>query len=290
MLTCLVHCTDNWLGTVFYISYILFQWTQMGWKHFKPHVWCTCVVFAWGFIASIQAVVFNWGGLMTCRFFLAIAEAAYGPGVPLYLSFFYPRERIGFRHGVFISGAAMANAYSGALAYGITQITGTIAPWKILFLIEGLPTCAFALIVWFALPDSVMSARFLTDREKQVSLHLVARNQRLDVGKAEGLRFKEVLEGVRDPKSWIPALCYFGWSVCISAVPRTLANEFVATCHMPLCHCSYPPSLRIWASGIRLSRTGCPRHRTYSASSTSIPFAGYQIASRCGDLSARYPL
>lgn len=25
-----------------------------------------------------------------------------------------------------------ANAYGGALAYGITQITGTIAPWRIL--------------------------------------------------------------------------------------------------------------------------------------------------------------
>jgi len=29
----------NWLGTVFYIGYILSQWTCMGWKHFKPHKW-----------------------------------------------------------------------------------------------------------------------------------------------------------------------------------------------------------------------------------------------------------
>ena len=47
-----------------------------------------------------------------------IGEAMFGPGVPLYLSFFYPRDKIGFRQGVFISGAAMANAYGGALAYG----------------------------------------------------------------------------------------------------------------------------------------------------------------------------
>jgi len=63
----------------------------------------------------------------------------FGPGVPLYLSFFYPREKVGFRQGVFVSGAALANAYGSALAYGITQIKGTLAPWKILFLIEGLP-------------------------------------------------------------------------------------------------------------------------------------------------------
>ncbi|KAK5117969.1 hypothetical protein LTR62_004013 [Meristemomyces frigidus] len=207
-----------WLGTIFYISYICFQWTQMGWKQFKPHIWCASVVLLWGFVASIQAAVKSWGGLMTCRFFLAIAEAAFGPGVPLYLTFFYPREKVAFRHGVFISGAAMANAYGGALAYGITQIKGW-APWKILFLIEGLPTCCFAVIVWFFLPDGILQARFLNEREKQVALHFVARNQRLDVGKAHGLRLKEVLEGVRDPKSWIPGLMYFGCNVSFASLP-----------------------------------------------------------------------
>lgn len=64
---------------------------------------------------------------MSLRFLLGIAEgktsssshtipvnrieAMFGPGVPLYLTFFYPREKVGFRHGVFISGSAAANAY-----------------------------------------------------------------------------------------------------------------------------------------------------------------------------------
>lgn len=43
---------------------------------------------------------------MACRWFLAMAEAAYGPGVPLYLTYFYPRDKVGFRHGMFIAGAA----------------------------------------------------------------------------------------------------------------------------------------------------------------------------------------
>ena len=148
---------------------------------------------------------------MACRVFLGIAESAYGPGVPLYLTYFYPRDQVGFRHGVFISGAAMANAYGGALAYGITQIKGSLAPWRILFLIEGLPTIAFALVAYKFLPDGITQAKFLNEREKEVALHFVARNQRLDVGKPQGLRFKEVLEGLRDPKSFIPAICYFGW-------------------------------------------------------------------------------
>jgi len=207
----------EWLGTVFYIAYILSQWLQMGWKQFKPHVWCSAVVLIWGFIASIQATVSTWGGLMACRAFLGMAEAAYGPGVPLYLTYFYPRDKVGFRHGVFIAGAAMANAYGSVLAYGITQITGSLPPWKILFLIEGLPTCAFAVVAWFFLPDGIREAKFLNEREQAVALHFVARNQRLDVGKEHGLRFKEVLEGLRDPKSFVPGLMYFGWWVKLSS-------------------------------------------------------------------------
>jgi MFS family permease len=137
--------------------------------------------------------------------------AMFGPGVPLYLSFFYPREKVGFRHGVFLSGAAMANAYGGALAYGVSQIKGSVAPWRLLFIIEGVPTCLFAVPCLFLIPDSIMKAKFLSDREKEVALHMTARNQRVDVEKQEGVRVREWWEGIRDPKSWIPALCYFGW-------------------------------------------------------------------------------
>ena len=183
----------------------------MGWKHFKPHIWCAGVVCLWGFIATIQATITTWGGLMACRFFLGVAEAAYGPGVPLYLTFFYPREKVGFRHGIFIAAAALANAYGGALAYGISQIHGSIAPWRILFLIEGLPTIVFALVPFFFLPDSIAQANFLNEREKQIAYHYTARNQRIDVDRNQGIRVKEMLEGILDPKSYLPGIMYFSW-------------------------------------------------------------------------------
>ncbi|KAF2769581.1 MFS general substrate transporter [Teratosphaeria nubilosa] len=209
----------NWLGTIFYIAYILSQWLLIGWKQFKPHNWCAAVVLFWGFVATIQATVHSWAGLMTCRFFLGIAEACFGPGVPLYLTYFYPRDLVGFRQGVFISGAAMANVYGGILAYGITQIKGSLAPWKILFLIEGIPTCFVALAAWFFLPDGITQAKFLTEREKEVALHFVARNQKLDVGKQQGIRVKELLAGIRDPKSFLPGLMYFGCNVSFASLP-----------------------------------------------------------------------
>ena len=179
---------------------------------------------------------------MACRFFLGVAESMFGPGVPLYLSYFYPRDKVGFRHGVFIAGSAMANAYGGALAYGITQIRGSVAPWKILFIIEGAPTCCLAIFAWFFLPDSIHAAKFLTAREKEVATRMVARNQSVDEGgQKQGIRLAEFVEGFKDPKSkrlyallfsipkswltqtcrkgYIPAVMYFSVNVSFASLP-----------------------------------------------------------------------
>jgi len=54
-----------WLGNAFYIAYVLFQFTTIGWKLFKPHKWVACVVLFWGVVSTIQAACTSWAGLMT---------------------------------------------------------------------------------------------------------------------------------------------------------------------------------------------------------------------------------
>lgn len=77
-------------------------------------------------------------------------------------------------------------------------------------------------MAFFFLPDSIAQTKFLNDREKEVAYHFVARNQRLDVDKNQGLRFKEVLDGLKDPKSFIPGIMYFSCNVCFASLPLFL--------------------------------------------------------------------
>lgn len=107
--------------------------------------------------------------MMGCRFFLGLAEAGFGPGIPYLLSFFYLRHELGFRCGLFVSAAPLASTFAGALAYGITSAKGSIASWRILFLVEGLPTVICALLVFFYLPDSPRTARSLTPAERDIA-------------------------------------------------------------------------------------------------------------------------
>ena len=120
-------------------------------------------------VATCQTGVQSWGGEMALRFLLGATEAGFGPGVPYLLSFFYRRKEIGLRCGIFLSAAPLANTFAGALAYGITSGHPKFSSWRLLFLVEGLPTVLMAPVAWFFLPDSPAHARFLTEEEKEIA-------------------------------------------------------------------------------------------------------------------------
>jgi hypothetical protein len=45
----------SWLLTIFYISYILFQWQVLCWKRFPPHIWASFAIFGWCVIHRQQS-------------------------------------------------------------------------------------------------------------------------------------------------------------------------------------------------------------------------------------------
>lgn len=233
------------LGTFFYVTYIIFQSAAAGWKHFPAHVWVTFIVCAFATISASQAAAQNYAGLVALRLLLGATEAMYA-GVPVYLSFFYPRDKVGFRQGIFLSGSALANAYGGALGYAITQIKSHIEPWRILFLIEGLPTFIMAAVAWFGFPDDIESAGFLTDREKRVVKQMVSRNQTADVENHTGLRVRDFLAAFQDWRSYLTGLMYFGCNVSFASLPLfvpTIISEIGSFSRLQANGLSAPPYL-----------------------------------------------
>jgi MFS family permease len=89
----------QWLLTIFYIAYIVFEWMVLLWKVLPPHIYATCCIFSWGLVSMLQGVAQTWHGMMALRFLLGVAEAGFGPGVPYFMSFFYLREELGKRIG-----------------------------------------------------------------------------------------------------------------------------------------------------------------------------------------------
>ncbi|KAI5849188.1 major facilitator superfamily domain-containing protein [Tricharina praecox] len=226
----------EWLLSAFYVTYILFQWCTLLWKVFPAHKYVACCVVGWGLVASLQALAVNWFSLVVLRAALGIFEAAFGPGVPFYLSLFYRREELALRTGLFISAAPLATAYAGFLAYAITSIPSSIAPWRLLFLLEGFPSLVAGICAYYFIPDSPADAGFLRRDQKKIARRrlLVVRDDEEDTGtviateERRGLRWKEVWRAFRDPGNWITALIFFFANVSFASLPvflPTIINE-----------------------------------------------------------------
>lgn len=100
----------------------------------------------------------------------------------------------------------LANCFAGALAYGITQIEGSLEPWRLLFIIEGAPTVAFAIVVYFLLPDSPGTASCLSEREQTLA---VERMHTRDRTKKSAIHWKQFMAGAIDYRNFIHTLIHF---------------------------------------------------------------------------------
>jgi cyanate permease len=142
------------------------------------------------------------------------------PGIIYLLSFFYLRHEIGFRCGIFVSAAPLASTFAGALAYGITSGHSHLANWRLLFLVEGLPTVFMAIVAFFFIPDSPEKARFLSAEEVDIvrsrAMRQVGMGANARIG---GFKLKEVIPVLMDTKAWICALMYFCGNVSYSSLP-----------------------------------------------------------------------
>src|SRR5271156_6515805 len=91
----------EWVITAFYIAYICFEWMSVLWKLIPAHIYVTAIVLSWGVVASLQSVATSFAGLLVLRTLLGIGEAGF-TGIPFYLSFFFKREELALRTGLFL--------------------------------------------------------------------------------------------------------------------------------------------------------------------------------------------
>lgn len=184
------------------------------------HIYISICVLSWGIIASLQAVATSFTFLVILRALLGVGEAAFGPGVPFYLSFFFRRHELAFRTGLFISASPLSASFAGALAWLITKLGehGPISPWRLLFLVEGFPSVLIAVWAWDHIPDGPGTAKWLSPRQREVAV-LRLRSEKEDAeeeglreeyrhgpSKRRGVNLREVLQTLKDPKCYLTAV------------------------------------------------------------------------------------
>ncbi|KAG6318069.1 hypothetical protein E4U22_005709 [Claviceps purpurea] len=257
----------EWALTAFYVSYISFEWMSLLFKIFPAHVIISLAVLTWGIAASLQAIAPSYPVLIALRVLLGIGEAGFA-GIPFYLSFFFRREELAFRTAIFVSAAPLGTSFAATLAYGIVWLAGKlecpIAAWRLLFLVEGLPSVLAAVVAWDVIPDGPGEARYLSERQREVAcLRLRLRDHHghqtrrpcsssssassstaniffassasSSVGsKTPRIRLHELLALLLDPIAWLTSTMFFLTNMAYSSLPVFLPKIMTQMGHDPL--------------------------------------------------------
>ncbi|KAM7186850.1 Major facilitator superfamily domain containing protein [Naviculisporaceae sp. PSN 640] len=196
----------NWVQSIYYISYILFEVpSNLLMKKMTPRSFQTRIIFTWGFVLTLHATCFNKESMYAARFFLGAAEAGMFPGLAAQLCSWYPSDEMGKPIMWMFAIQNFSGVIGSLLAYGISYMDGIagLSAWRWVYLLEGMFTLLFSLVVHKVLPDYPRSERtgaWLTDREQEyIEARLGA-----DAPKTDDKEFdkKEIMASLKDPRTY----------------------------------------------------------------------------------------
>ncbi|KAJ7267556.1 MFS general substrate transporter [Mycena haematopus] len=196
--------------TMYFIPYCIFECpANMVLKRFLPSRWLPGITVAWGIIMVLMGLVKTYPQLVGTRILLGITEAGLFPGVVYYLTLWYPRHMLQWRIGLFFGAASLAGAFSGAMAFGISFLSGTrgLLGWSWIFILEGLATVLVGILAFFVLVDFPATANFLTPQQRA----FVVWRKKYDnssVGEEENFELRHLVEALTDWQVWLHMFIY----------------------------------------------------------------------------------
>ncbi|TFK76190.1 MFS general substrate transporter [Pluteus cervinus] len=210
----------NWLGTIFYLSFLVFEYPQnLALQRYPVGKWMSINIFIWAIALMAHAACKDFGGLFVVRFIMGSCEGAITPGFMIVTSMFYTREEQTKRVGYWFLMNGTAIIVLGFISFGVLHAqTSNFMPWQWLMIITGLLTLICAVLFWFFFPDSPTTAKFLTPEERVLAVQRIKVNQ----AGVENKRWKkdQFIETLLDPKTWVMALF-----AAVANIVNSLTNQ-----------------------------------------------------------------
>jgi MFS family permease len=156
---------------LFFVGYVLFEVpSNLILQRVGAKFWIARIMITWGLLSGATMFVHTPVQFYIVRFLLGVAEAGFLPGVLLYLTQWYPDARRARIVALFMVGLPMSSMIGSPLSGWIMRFfdgAHGLGGWQWLFLLEALPSVllGFAVLRW--LPNTIESAKWLTDEEKK---------------------------------------------------------------------------------------------------------------------------
>jgi MFS transporter, ACS family, tartrate transporter len=126
-----------------------------------------CMV-SWGVLTVATALVRSPMQLYAARFVIGAAEAAFFPGVLLYLSHWFVREDRAKAASNFMAAIPLSAVLGAPFAgWILSHHWMSLQGWRWLFVLEGLPAVVLGVATFFYLTDRPNEAKWLTSEQRQ---------------------------------------------------------------------------------------------------------------------------
>ncbi|KAL9585322.1 MAG: hypothetical protein Q9203_004292 [Teloschistes exilis] len=168
----------NWLSSIFYFGFLIWAFpTNFLMQRLPIGKYLGFNIFMWGFFLMLQAACQSFATLALLRAFGGAAEACSDPSFMLITSMWYTRKQQPVRIGIWYTANGLGIAGGGLLGYGIGNIKGALPSWKYEFIIIGALCCIWGIVVFIMLPDSPVTAKLLTHRQRRLAIERLRENQ-----------------------------------------------------------------------------------------------------------------
>ena len=105
------------------------------------------------------------------------------PSLKLLAAYFYTKDEMGMRMAYWFGFAAIAGAFGGLIAFGIQNVHAEIANWRLLFIVEGVPTVLIGLLAMIILPNRPEETKIFNEKEREIALDRGSRGLKADTGR-----------------------------------------------------------------------------------------------------------
>ncbi|KAF7719350.1 Uncharacterized protein PECH_006366 [Penicillium ucsense] len=195
----------SWTSGIFYFGYLFFSYpASLLMVKFPLGKYLAVSFMLWAVVLTCHAATKNFTTMMVTRFLLGCTEASLSPGFTLITSLWYRTSEQPLRAGIWFCGNAISAILGNLIAVGILQIKEHLYPWQWLFIIFGLATLAWGLLMLLRLPDSPTNATFLTEEERAIAIERMRANK---TGfKNTHIDRSQIAEAFTDVKTWLLAI------------------------------------------------------------------------------------
>ncbi|CAD6556764.1 Quinolone resistance transporter [Paraburkholderia hiiakae] len=199
---------------LFFIGYFLCEVpSNLALARFGARVWFARILFTWGVITMLMALVSGPKSFYALRFLLGAAEAGLYPGILYFLTQWFPMRHRARVIGLLVLAQPIAGIVTGPIAGALLETHGFfgMSNWQTLFVVSGLPAVLLCIPTLRLLPESPAHARWLDDTERRWIERELAADQRaysLDT-------HRNPFSALKDRRVLLLALLFLPFPLCI---------------------------------------------------------------------------